>query len=151
MNGTVVDPTRPIEIDSELQLFTWNDDQGKSTFWHTSAHLLASALQELYPGVKFGTGPSIEKGFYYDVDFGDHAFSSNDFPKIEKKMQELARQKFENIRQEISKDDALAFFKEKDDQYKLELIDGLEDVISPCTILVISLTYVQVLIFLTLV
>lgn len=86
-----------------------------------------SALQELYPGVKFGTGPSIENGFYYDVDFGDHAFSSNDFPKIEKKMQELARQKFENIRQDISKDDALSLFKEKGDQYKVELIEGLDD------------------------
>lgn len=127
VNGEVVDPTRPIDTDSDLQLFTWNDDAGKSTFWHTSAHLLASALQELYPGVKFGTGPAIENGFYYDVDFGDHAFSSNDFPKIEKKMQELAKQKFENIRQEISKDDALALFREKGDQYKIELIEGLED------------------------
>lgn len=127
VNGTVIDPTRPIEMDSELQLLTWNDDQGKSTFWHTSAHLLASALQELYPGVKFGTGPSVENGFYYDVDFGDNDFSSNDFPKIEKKMQELARQKFENIRQEISKEDALALFKEKGDPYKTELIEGLSD------------------------
>ena len=127
VNGTVIDPVRPIEEDADLQLLTWNDDQGKSTFWHTSAHLLASALEELYPGVKFGTGPSIENGFYYDVDFGDHAFSSNDFPKIEKKMQELARQKFENIRQDISKNDALNLFKEKSDQYKVELIEGLED------------------------
>lgn len=127
VNGEVVDPTRTIDADADVQFYTWNDDQGKSTFWHTSAHLLASALQELYPGVKFGTGPSIENGFYYDVDFGDNVFSSNDFPKIEKKMQELARQKFENIRQEISKDDALALFKEKGDQYKVELIEGLED------------------------
>ena len=125
--GEVIDPFRPIEQDGQLQLLTWNDDDGKATFWHTSAHLLAYALQELYPGVKFGTGPSIDTGFYYDVDFGEHNFSPNDFPKVEAKMKELAKKKFENVRQDIPKQEALDFYKEKGDPYKLELIDGLED------------------------
>ena len=127
VNGDVIDPDRPIETDAKIELLTWNNDEGKSTFWHTSAHILASALEELYPGVKLGTGPSIENGFYYDVDFGDHQFSANDFGKIEKKMLEIAKEKHQNIRQEISKADAVKFFEEKGDQYKLELIDGLED------------------------
>lgn len=127
VNGKVIDPFHPITQNSTVQLLTWNDDEGKSTFWHTSAHLLAAALQELYPDVKFGTGPSIDNGFYYDVDFGEHVFSQNDFGKVEAKMQELARQKFENIRQEIGKEDALALFKEKGDPYKIELVEGLED------------------------
>ncbi|MEO6685750.1 MAG: TGS domain-containing protein, partial [Dyadobacter sp.] len=127
VNGEVWDPTRAIEKDSLVVLLTWNDEDGKSTFWHSSAHLLAEALEALYPGVKLGTGPSIEKGFYYDVDLGENTISSDDFPKIEAKMLELARQKNEYKRIPISKQDALDFFTKKGDEYKLELIDGLED------------------------
>ena len=127
VNGEVWDATRTIETDATVSLLTWNDEDGKATFWHSSAHLLAEALEALYPGVKFGTGPALEKGFYYDVDLGGNPFSSDDFAKIEAKMLELARQKNEYVRQPISKDDAIAYFTEKGDQYKLELIDGLED------------------------
>lgn len=127
VNNEVWDPTRQITEDSLVKLLTWNDEDGKATFWHSSAHLLAEALEALYPGIKFGTGPSIEKGFYYDVDLGGQTISQEDFPKIEAKMLELARQKNEYIRKPISKADALAYFTEKGDEYKLELIDGLED------------------------
>jgi threonyl-tRNA synthetase len=127
VNGEVWDPTRAIEKDSLVVLLTWNDEDGKATFWHSSAHLLAEALEALYPGVKLGTGPSIEKGFYYDVDLGENTISSDDFPKIEAKMLELARQKNEYKRIPISKQDAIDFFTKKGDEYKLELIDGLED------------------------
>ncbi|MCE7072334.1 threonine--tRNA ligase [Dyadobacter sp. CY327] len=127
VNNEVWDPTREITQDSLVKLLTWNDEDGKSTFWHSSAHLLAEALEALYPGVKFGTGPSIEKGFYYDVDLGDKSISQDDFPKIEAKMLELARQKNEYVRKPISKADALELFTQKGDEYKLELIDGLED------------------------
>jgi threonyl-tRNA synthetase len=127
VNGEVWDPTRAIENDSLVVLLTWNDEGGKSTFWHSSAHLLAEALEALYPGVKLGTGPSIERGFYYDVDLGENTISSDDFPKIEAKMLELARQKNEYKRIPISKQDAIDFFTKKGDEYKLELIDGLED------------------------
>lgn len=127
VDGEVWDSNRPIEQDAQVKLLTWNDPEGKATFWHSSAHLLAEALEALYPGVKFGTGPSIEKGFYYDVDLGGKTISSEDFAEIEKKMQELARQKNEYVRQPISKDEATAYFTEKGDEYKLELIDGLED------------------------
>jgi threonyl-tRNA synthetase len=127
VNGEVWDPTRAIEKDSLVVLLTWNDEDGKATFWHSSAHLLAEALEALYPGVKLGTGPSIEKGFYYDVDLGENTISSDDFPKIEAKMLELARQKNEYKRIPISKQDAVDFFTKKGDEYKLELIDGLED------------------------
>ncbi|MCF2443718.1 threonine--tRNA ligase [Dyadobacter sp. CY345] len=127
VNGEVWDPTRAIENDSLVVLLTWNDEDGKSTFWHSSAHLLAEALEALYPGVKLGTGPSIERGFYYDVDLGENTISSDDFPKIEAKMLELARQKSEFKRIPISKQDAIDFFTKKGDEYKLELIDGLED------------------------
>ncbi|MBD8489329.1 threonine--tRNA ligase [Echinicola sp. CAU 1574] len=127
VNGEVWDATRPILKDSEVQLLTWNDKDGKSTFWHSSAHLLAEALEVLYPGVKFGIGPSIETGFYYDVDFGDRQVDGTELEAIEKKMLELARQKNEYIRKDISKSDAIAYFKDKGDEYKLDLIDGLED------------------------
>ncbi|GGB85103.1 threonine--tRNA ligase [Dyadobacter sediminis] len=127
VNNEVWDPTREITQDSLVKLLTWNDEDGKATFWHSSAHLLAEALEALYPGVKFGTGPSLEKGFYYDVDLGDKSLSQDDFPKIEAKMLELARQKNEYIRKPISKADAIQYFTEKGDEYKLELIDGLED------------------------
>lgn len=127
VNGEVWDAFRPIESDADLQLLTWNDEEGKETMWHSSAHLLAEALEELYPGIKFGIGPPIENGFYYDVDAGDRVITSEDLPKVEKKMQELARQKNEYSRKEVSKADAINYFQEKGDQYKLELIEELED------------------------
>ena len=127
INGEKWDPTRPINEDASLQLHTWKDEEGKYAFWHSSAHILAEALEALYPGVKFGIGPPIENGFYYDVDMGDRVLSSDDFEKIEQKMKELASQKNSFERREVSKADAIAYFKEKGDEYKLELIDGLED------------------------
>lgn len=128
VNGTVVDANRPITADAKLILHTWNDKDGKATFWHSSAHLMAEALEALYPGVKLGIGPNIETGFYYDVDFGDDTtLTPSDLPKIEEKMKELARQKLTFERKQVSKADAIAYFTEKGDEYKLELIDGLED------------------------
>ncbi|MEQ8629533.1 threonine--tRNA ligase [Ekhidna sp.] len=127
VNGEVRDSFRPIEEDAELQLLTWNDEEGKSTMWHSSAHLMAEALEALYPGIKLGIGPPIENGFYYDIDFGDQEFDADNLEAIEKKMLELARGKNEFTRKEISKADAIKYYKEKDDEYKLELIDGLED------------------------
>ncbi len=123
VNGEVWDATRPIEADSIVQLLTWNDKDGKMTFWHSSAHLMAEALEALYPGIKFGTGPATDRGFYYDVDTGDRQLSSNDFKKIEDKILELARTKSAYVRKPISKADALAFFGEKGDEYKIELIE----------------------------
>jgi threonyl-tRNA synthetase len=127
VNGEVWDASRPIEEDSAVKLLTWNDAKGKSTYWHSSAHLLAEALESLYPGTKFGIGPAIETGFYYDVDFGDHQFSSDDFKKIEDKVIELAKTKSEYIRKPVSKADAIAYFTEKGDEYKLDLIKDLPD------------------------
>ncbi len=127
VNGVVVDASQPIHGDATLKLLTWNDEAGKSTMWHSSAHIMAEAIEAHYPGVKLAIGPPIENGFYYDVDFGDVEFSQSDFTKIEKTMLDLARQKNEFIRKEISKTEAIAYFKEKGDPYKLELIDGLED------------------------
>ncbi|MBD1432686.1 threonine--tRNA ligase [Sphingobacterium sp. DN00404] len=127
VNGEVWDASRAIEEDASVKLLTWNDDKGKSTFWHSSAHLLAEALEALYPGIKFGIGPAIETGFYYDVDFGDREFSSDDFKQIEDKMLELAKQKETFERKPVSKADALAYFTEKGDEYKLDLIKDLED------------------------
>jgi len=127
VNGVFWDATRPIDFDASLQLLTWKDDDGKSIMWHSSAHLMAEALEILYPGVKFGIGPSVENGFYYDVDLGDKTLSVDDLGSIEKKMIELAQQKNDYVRKEISKSDAIAYFKEKDDEYKLELLEDLED------------------------
>lgn len=127
VNGEVWDANRAIEENSVVKLLTWNDDKGKSTFWHSSAHLLAEALESLYPGIKFGIGPAIETGFYYDVDFGDREFSSDDFKQIEEKMIQLAKQKETFERTAVSKADALAYFEEKGDEYKLDLIKDLED------------------------
>jgi threonyl-tRNA synthetase len=127
VNGEVRDASRPIDEDSEISLLTWNDDEGKSTMWHSGAHLLAEALQEFYPNVKFGIGPPIETGFYYDVDLGEEVMTDKDFEKIEKRMLELAREKNEYVRKEVGKDEAIAYFKEKGDEYKLELLEGLED------------------------
>ncbi len=127
VNGEVWDATRPITTDATLALLTWTDKDGKSTFWHSSAHLLAEALEDLYPGVKFGIGPSIDSGFYYDVDLGDRTLSVDDLPAIENKMLELARNKNTYDRREVSKAEALSYFEEKGDEYKLELISELED------------------------
>lgn len=127
VNGKVVEVYRPINEDATVQLLTWQDEEGKRTFWHTSAHLLAAAIEELYPGVKFGIGPSIENGFYYDIDFMDYEVSSADFPRIEKKMQELVKAKTPITRREVSKAEAIDFFTKKGDEYKLELIRDLAD------------------------
>ncbi|WP_428660648.1 threonine--tRNA ligase [Runella sp.] len=127
VNGQVWDATRPIDTDATVQLLTWNDTDGKATFWHSSAHLLAEAIEALYPGTKFGIGPAIETGFYYDIDLGGKPFSQEDFKKVEDKMLELARQKSEYKRTAVSKADAIEYFTEKGDEYKLELIDGLQD------------------------
>ena len=121
------DLTRPITEDAEIKLFKWDDPEGKHAFWHSSAHLLAEALQELYPGVKFGIGPAIDNGFYYDIDPGEHVITAADFPKIEKKMLELARQKQAIVRADISKADALKMFGDRGEEYKCELISELED------------------------
>ena len=127
VNGEIWDASRAIMNDSLLQLLTWNDQDGKSTMWHSSAHLMAEAIEALYPGAKFGIGPALENGYYYDVDFGDKSISIDDLPAIETKMMELAGKKSEYKRQEISKADAIKYFTEKGDNYKLDLIDGLED------------------------
>ena len=127
VNGEIWDATRAIEADATLRLLTWNDIEGKSTFWHSSAHLMAEALEALYPGVKLGIGPAIETGFYYDVDFGDREFSSDNFKEIEDKMLELARNKADYERKAISKADAEKYFTEKGDEYKLDLIKDLAD------------------------
>jgi len=127
VNGQVWDLNRPIEENAEVKLLTWKDQEGKSTFWHSSAHLMAEALEALYPGVKLGIGPSIETGFYYDVDFGDHDFSSDELPQIENKMLELARTKSEFVREAVSKDEAISYFTKKGDEYKLDLIKDLSD------------------------
>ncbi|MCG8477281.1 MAG: threonine--tRNA ligase [Cytophagales bacterium] len=127
VDGQVWDSSRAIDSDAEVQLLTWNDDDGKAAFWHSSAHLMAEALEALYPGVKLGIGPAIDAGFYYDVDFGDHNFTAEDLEKVEKKMAELAKQKNSYTRKEVSKAEAEKYFTEKGDEYKLELIEGLED------------------------
>lgn len=127
VNGQVWDASREIHEDSNLQLLTWNDLEGKSTFWHSSAHLMAEALESLFPGIKFGIGPPIETGFYYDVDFGDHKLEGEELEMIENKIMELAKLKSEFIRKEVSKKDAVAYFQEKGDEYKLDLLEGLED------------------------
>ena len=127
VNGKVVDASMPINEDADFQLLTWNDADGKATFWHSSAHLLAEAIESLYPGTKFGIGPAIETGFYYDIDMGEKMLGQEDFKKIEDKVLELARQKNEYQRSAVSKADAINYFKEKGDEYKLELLEGLED------------------------
>lgn len=127
VNGEVEELNRTINNDCTLKLHTWNDTEGKHTFWHTSAHLLASAVLELYPNAKFGIGPAIENGFYYDIDFGEQVLSSEDFPKIEAKMAEIAKKGIPLVRKEVSKADALKWFEAKGETYKVELINDLED------------------------
>jgi threonyl-tRNA synthetase len=127
VNGEVWDANRAITTDANVKLLSWNDQDGKATFWHSSAHLMAEAIESLYPSAKFGIGPAIEKGFYYDIDFGEQEFSSDEFKKIEDKMLELAKKKNTYDRSKVSKTDAISYFKEKGDEYKLDLIDRLED------------------------
>lgn len=127
VNGEVWDLSRPITQDASIKILTWNDKSGKTTFWHSSAHLLAEALEALYPGVKFGIGPAIDNGFYYDVDLGDRAFGEDDLAAVENKMKEMAKKESAYSRKEISKAEALDFFQKKGDQYKVELISELED------------------------
>ena len=127
VNGEHWDATRPIQEDASLVLHTWKDDKGKYAFWHSSAHILAEALEALYPGVKLGIGPPIDNGFYYDIDTGEKVLTPEDFEQIEKKIIELAQQKAEFHRSDVSKAEALSYFKEKGDEYKQELIQDLED------------------------
>lgn len=127
VNGEVWDATRPIHQDASLQLLTWNDTEGKATMWHSSAHLMAEAIEQLYPGVKFGIGPDIENGFYYDIDTGDTVLTESDLAEIEKRMLQLAKEKQVFVREEVTKQQALDFFSNKGDEYKLELISELVD------------------------
>ena len=127
VNGEVRDAGRPLPGDCTLQLLTWNDLEGKSTLWHSSAHLLAEAIEALYPGTKFGIGPPIENGFYYDLDLGERTIGEGDFTAIEAKMKELASKKSAYVRKEVPKAEAIAYFTEKGDEYKLELLEGLND------------------------
>ena len=127
VNGQEWDLSRPVDTDAAIKLFKWDDPEGKHAFWHSSAHLLAEALQELYPGIKFGIGPAIENGFYYDVDPGETTITAADFPTIEAKMLELASRKEAIVRKEISKADALDMFGKRGEEYKVELISELED------------------------
>jgi threonyl-tRNA synthetase len=127
INDQVWDATRPITQDASLQLLTWNEPEGQNTFWHSSAHLLAEAVESLYPGVKFWVGPALEKGFYYDMDLGDRKMTEEDLLVLEKKMNELAKQANRYIRKEISKEDAINYFAEKGDEYKLDLLGNLTD------------------------
>jgi threonyl-tRNA synthetase len=127
VDGEVWDITRPITNDASFKLLTWDDEKGKNTFWHSSAHLMAEAVESMYPGVKFWVGPPLDNGFYYDIDLGDHHISEEDLELLEKKMNELAKQDNAFVRTEISKQDAIAYFTEKQDEYKLDLLSNLED------------------------
>ncbi|MFN7327741.1 MAG: threonine--tRNA ligase [Chitinophagales bacterium] len=127
IDGEVRDLSRPIQQDCSITFLKWDDKEGKQTFWHSSAHLLAEAIESLYPGTKFGIGPAIENGFYYDIDTGDRPLTAADLPKIEQKVLELAKNKSVYTRTEVSKQDAIKYFTEKGDEYKLELIEGLAD------------------------
>ena len=127
VNGKVQEAAVPILGDSTVQLLTWKDEKGKETFWHSSAHVMAEAIQQLHPEAKFTIGPPIERGFYYDIDFGDVSLTEAELEPIEKKMLELASQKNYFVRKDVSKADAIAYYKERNNQYKLELIEALED------------------------
>ncbi|NCI46390.1 threonine--tRNA ligase [Sediminibacterium soli] len=127
VNGEVWDATRPINQDAALQLLTWTDTEGQSTFWHSSAHLMAEAVEALFPGVKFWVGPAIDKGFYYDMDLGDRKMTEEDLRELEKRMNDLAKQANPYNRREITKSDALQYFNDKGDQYKIDLLQNLED------------------------
>ena len=127
VNGQVWDASRPIKEDAAIKLYTWNDAEGKNTFWHSSAHLMAEAVEGMFPGVKFWVGPPVENGFYYDMDLGDKKISEEDLAAIEKKMNELAKKNSQYVRKEISKTDAVKYFAEKGDEYKLDLLQNLND------------------------
>lgn len=127
INGQVWDMNRPVYEDAALKLLAWDDSDGKATFWHSSAHLMAEAVECMFPGVKFWVGPPIDKGFYYDMDLGGAQITEEDLVKLEKKMVELAKQNNQFVRKEISKADAVAYFTEKGDEYKLDLLEGLQD------------------------
>lgn len=127
IDGEVKDLLTPITSDCELRLNTWNDEDGKKTFWHSSAHLMASAVQALYPNAKFGIGPAIENGFYYDIDFGEDVLTTEDFPKIEQKMAEIVKQGVKLVRKNVSKQEALDYFAKRGEVYKVELINDLQD------------------------
>ena len=127
VDGEIWDATRPIKKDASVKLHKFDDKEGKYAYWHSSAHLMAEALESMYPGIKFGIGPAIENGFYYDVDPGDRVITEADLPKIEEKMRELAKQQNPYLREEISKKDVLNLFTTKGDEYKTELISELED------------------------
>lgn len=127
VNGEVWDATRPLEKDAAIKLLTWEDTEGKSTFWHSSAHLLAEAVESLFPGVKFWVGPPVDKGFYYDMDLGGRHITEEDLEKLEKKMAELGKQNNTYVRKPISKADAIKYFEEKGDEYKLDLLSNLND------------------------
>lgn len=127
VNGEVWDATRPLQNDAALKLLTWNDTEGKSTFWHSTAHLMAEAVQSIFPGVKFWVGPAVENGFYYDMDLGGKQITEEDLRKLEAKMTELAARQSKYIRKEIPKAEAIHFFQEKGDEYKLDLLQNLKD------------------------
>jgi threonyl-tRNA synthetase len=127
VNGEIRDLMRPVNEDAEIRLYKWEDEEGKRTFWHSSSHLMAEALEATFPGVKFGIGPSIENGFYYDVDLGEHVITEADLKKIEDKMLEFAREKQQYVRRDVSKPEARKTYTEKGDEYKIELIDDLQD------------------------
>ena len=127
VNGEVWDATRPIHEDAALKLLTWNDTDGKNTFWHSSAHLMAEAVEQLFPGVKFWVGPPVENGFYYDMDLGDKKMNEDDLAVLEKKMNELAKKNSEYLRKEMPKEEALQYFTDKGDEYKLDLLSNLND------------------------
>ena len=127
VNGEVWDISRPIHNDASLKLLTFNDNEGRNTFWHSSAHLMAEAVEQLYPGVKFWVGPALDNGFYYDMDLGDRKLAEDDLQGIEKKMNELARQNNKFERKEIRKEEAVNYFAEKGDEYKLDLLQNLQD------------------------
>jgi threonyl-tRNA synthetase len=127
VNGEVWDATRPIQQDSTLKLLTWNDPEGKSTFWHSTAHLMAEAVESLFPGVKFWVGPAVENGFYYDMDLGGRQITEEDLRKLEVKMAELGARQSRYIRKEVPKEEAIYFFQEKGDEYKLDLLQNLKD------------------------
>ncbi|HWR33786.1 MAG TPA: threonine--tRNA ligase [Chitinophagaceae bacterium] len=127
INGQVCDATRPVNEDASLKLLTWNDNDGKSTFWHSSAHLMAEAVESMFPGVKFWVGPPVENGFYYDMDLGDNKITEEDLAALEKKMNELSKQNNSYLRKEIPKAEAVKYFSEKGDEYKLDLLSNLND------------------------
>lgn len=127
VNGEVIDATRPLQENAQLQLLTWQDAEGKSTFWHSSAHLMAEAVESVFPGVQFWVGPAVDNGFYYDMDLGDRKITEEDLLQLEKKIQELAKTSAAYVRKEISKSDAISYFSEKGDPYKLDLLSNLED------------------------